>query len=203
MLGVSALGALPDSGRRPNSALFLGLGLPDGYDMDNTSNERAEVWMSVDGASFTLVSPPDISGSPLTCPAIGPSGTTDLFGSGVQTILVIPGTYPDCNGNGIPDLQDIASNTSQDQQIEDGIPDECETTSDPTLDCDGDGVLDVYDENVHRVVYGAPARAVCLTACCWWGDAWYDADSDCDVDMDDFRCTAAMLYGLPRVAHHV
>jgi len=60
---------------------------------------------------------------------------------------------PDCNGNGIPDAQDILNSTSQDCQP-DGIPDECESLQDcnsnqipdvcETLtDCNSDGVADV------------------------------------------------------------
>jgi endonuclease/exonuclease/phosphatase family metal-dependent hydrolase len=44
----------------------------------------------------------------------------------------------DCNGNGVPDDQDIAGGTSQDCNGN-GIPDECET------DTDGDNVIDACD----------------------------------------------------------
>jgi len=47
----------------------------------------------------------------------------------------------DCNGNGIPDKQDIADGTSADCNGN-GIPDECDIADDPSLDCDLDGVLD-------------------------------------------------------------
>ena len=48
---------------------------------------------------------------------------------------------PDCNGNGTPDSQDIASGTSTDCNSN-GIPDECEIADDPSLDLDLDGTLD-------------------------------------------------------------
>ncbi|MGA1394223.1 MAG: hypothetical protein ACO38W_13810, partial [Phycisphaerales bacterium] len=43
----------------------------------------------------------------------------------------------DCNGNGVPDKQDIASGASLDCDG-DGVPDECM----PCLDPDGNGLLD-------------------------------------------------------------
>ncbi len=82
---------------------------------------------------------------------------------------------PDCNSNGIPDFEDIASGTSQDCSggNGNGIPDECETDCDtngivdsceiqsgdrrdcdndlvpdncaPLVDCDGNGVFDACD----------------------------------------------------------
>jgi hypothetical protein len=69
------------------------------------------------------------------------------------------GSGPDCNANGIPDADDLASGTSQDCNGN-GIPDECdlavggvdcdanglldscELAADPSLDWNGDGVLD-------------------------------------------------------------
>ena len=45
----------------------------------------------------------------------------------------------DCNGNGVPDAQDIADGTSQDCDAN-AVPDECET------DTDGDGAIDACDE---------------------------------------------------------
>ena len=47
----------------------------------------------------------------------------------------------DCNGNGIPDDQDISSGSSNDCNGN-GIPDECDIAADPSSDWDGDGVLD-------------------------------------------------------------
>ncbi len=50
----------------------------------------------------------------------------------------------DCNGNGVPDDQDIASGASADCDG-DGLPDECQIAEDPSLDCDGNGILDSCD----------------------------------------------------------
>lgn len=59
------------------------------------------------------------------------SATLTLFRPGTPTEAVAdtigPSTLPpDCNENGIPDIQDIANGTSQDCD-DDGIPDECES----------------------------------------------------------------------------
>jgi predicted outer membrane repeat protein len=47
---------------------------------------------------------------------------------------------PDCNGNGIGDLHDVAAGTSSDCDA-DGVPDECE----PFKDCNANGVRDACD----------------------------------------------------------
>ena len=47
--------------------------------------------------------------------------------------------WPDCNGNGVPDRDDLASLTSYDCN-DSGIPDECEP------DSDGDGLIDDCDD---------------------------------------------------------
>jgi hypothetical protein len=47
----------------------------------------------------------------------------------------------DCNQNGIPDEQEIASGTSTDCDG-DLVLDECQIASDPSVDCDQDGTLD-------------------------------------------------------------
>jgi len=48
----------------------------------------------------------------------------------------------DCNGNGIPDDEDIASGFSEDCNAN-GIPDECELS--PETDCNNNGILDECD----------------------------------------------------------
>ncbi|MFQ5462152.1 MAG: hypothetical protein ACE5E5_05940 [Phycisphaerae bacterium] len=50
----------------------------------------------------------------------------------------------DCNGNGIPDDQDIADGTSQDCQPN-GIPDECDLQSGTSPDCNENGIPDECD----------------------------------------------------------
>jgi hypothetical protein len=54
------------------------------------------------------------------------------------------GTSLDCNGNDIPDECDIADGTSQDCNGN-GIPDECDITSGTSLDCNGNDIPDECD----------------------------------------------------------
>ena len=72
------------------------------------------------------------------------AGTTSLIVSAIGhdkgRIYVYDFPDPDCNGNGIPDSDDIA-NGSLDCNLN-GTPDECELALDPSLDWDGNGVLD-------------------------------------------------------------
>ena len=49
--------------------------------------------------------------------------------------------FPDCNGNGVPDSDDIAQGTSQDCN-ENGVPDECDIASGTSQDCNLDGIPD-------------------------------------------------------------
>ncbi|MCA9256799.1 MAG: S8 family serine peptidase, partial [Phycisphaerales bacterium] len=56
------------------------------------------------------------------------------------SVCVSPDLSPDCNGNGVDDLQDIANGTSPDCN-ENNIPDECE----PNEDCNANGVTDICD----------------------------------------------------------
>ena len=75
------------------------------------------------------------NGSFVECTVTPSDGHPGGEGSPVSISVYVTG---DCNGNGIPDLQDIANGTSQDCGGE-GIPDECEP------DCDGNGVADSCD----------------------------------------------------------
>ncbi|GEM_PF-968993 len=95
----------------------------------------------------------------------------DLDGEGsLDVVCSSPGgftvslnqVFPDCNGTGTPDNQDIANGTSSDCNGN-GVPDECdladssfdcdgngyidscEIAGDPSLDCDGNGSLDICD----------------------------------------------------------
>ena len=67
--------------------------------------------------------------------AVDDVGNTYLAGNGSGNAFKIA---PDCNNNGVPDLDDIASVTSPDCN-NNGIPDECEP------DSDGDGAIDGCD----------------------------------------------------------
>ncbi|MBL9148500.1 MAG: hypothetical protein JNM94_07380 [Phycisphaerae bacterium] len=69
----------------------------------------------------------------------GNAVTDNRFGTFVSKVIrtYLAGVdcgYDDCNGNAVPDADDIAAGTSADANG-DGMPDECQ-------DCDGDGTLD-------------------------------------------------------------
>jgi len=82
--------------------------------------------------------------------SLSPAGTGAVaaFGRGtVPNVFVEFGSttlFRDCNGNGIPDANDIDSGTSPDCDGN-GIPDECDIADDPNLDCNGNGILDECD----------------------------------------------------------
>jgi hypothetical protein len=64
------------------------------------------------------------------------SAPAEVFNSAVLTWPF----GPDCNANGVPDVDDIADGTSQDCNAN-GVPDECE----PQEDCNGNGIQDICD----------------------------------------------------------
>jgi hypothetical protein len=51
---------------------------------------------------------------------------------------------PDCNGNGVPDDEDIAAGTSADCNGN-GVPDSCDFAEQTSLDCNGNGIPDECD----------------------------------------------------------
>jgi hypothetical protein len=96
-----------------------------------------------------------VSNVPRTIPDIAPTiavllGFQTEFASGEIMTEIL--SY-DCNGNGVPDDQDIAAGTSLDDNGN-GIPDECEATCHcGDLDEDG-GQVDLGDFNQFAVCYG-------------------------------------------------
>ncbi len=85
--------------------------------------------------------------------------------------ITIEGGIPDCNGNGIPDDEDIASGTSPDCDG-DGVPDECEH------DSDGDGTIDDCDGCPYDPNKTEPGVCGC-------GIPDYDSDGDGVEDCND------------------
>ncbi|MCB9858422.1 MAG: thrombospondin type 3 repeat-containing protein [Phycisphaerales bacterium] len=106
------------------------------------------------------------------CPAGSACGSTIemLDGGAVRTTC---NCLPDCNGNGVPDVTDIANGTSEDCN-ENMIPDECDI--DPTdpdgdgkvsKDCDSDGTPDECQIDETSNAPGGPffCKAMCSMDC--------------------------------------
>ncbi|MAF67715.1 MAG: hypothetical protein CMJ84_18930 [Planctomycetes bacterium] len=71
----------------------------------------------------------------------------DCNGNGVPDDEDIANGMPDCNGNGIPDYCDMwVYGTSTDCNAN-NTPDECDIANDPSLDCDQNGEIDSCDPN--------------------------------------------------------
>ncbi len=83
---------------------------------------------------------------------------------------IASGLARDCNGNGQPDSCDIASGHSKDVD-KNGVPDECECRA----DCDGSGVLDLFD-------------FLCFTNAFNGGEPFGDCDASGAFDLFDFLC---------------
>ena len=103
----------------------------------------------------------------------------------------------DCNGNSTPDQAETFVDCDSD-----GTFDACQVSRGFDADCNNNSVPDIC-EGFHAAVIIPPNEApieVCTSGCCWFGDAWYDADSDCDVDMYDFgafqRCYTGDSYSI-------
>lgn len=88
----------------------------------------------------------------------------------------------DCNGNEVPDENDIAAGTSLDCNAN-GVPDECEYRA----DLDGHGLTSLTDYAALASLMTGPGQAT-ISGC----DALLDIDHDGDIDLADF-------YGLQRV----
>ena len=87
----------------------------------------------------------------------------------VQYHAIAPG---DCNGNGIPDICDVLSGTSLDENFN-LIPDECEPAC--FGDLNGDYVVELADLQVVLANYGASGMTY----------ENGDLDNDQDVDLND------------------
>jgi len=93
---------------------------------------------------------------------------------------------PDCNHNGVPDAEDIASGTSTDLN-QDGIPDECEGLGD--TDCSGATNFDDINPFVAALVDRAAYEAR-YPNCRWLNG---DCNGDGSVDFDDINPFVALL----------
>ncbi|MEQ8768745.1 MAG: thrombospondin type 3 repeat-containing protein [Planctomycetota bacterium] len=71
----------------------------------------------------------------------GPEDHSGESRSGSVHVFRVSGSSSDCNGNGIPDDQDISNGTSQDCNVN-GVPDECDVANGTNQDCNGNGIPD-------------------------------------------------------------
>ena len=94
----------------------------------------------------------------------------------------------DCNGNGVPDPQDIANGTLHDFN-HDGIPDECEGLGD--LNCDDR--TDFNDINPFVLALADPAGYAAQYPNCFIANA--DMNGDGAVNFDDINPFVALLSG--------
>ncbi|MCH2161200.1 MAG: right-handed parallel beta-helix repeat-containing protein, partial [Phycisphaerales bacterium] len=104
---------------------------------DNTRVPNDVYDVDRDGV-FVEKHPIDCLGNPRFVDA-GPAPDTGIFEGPFPNPICDMGALEfqdDCNGNGVPDLKDTGSGSSEDCDGN-GLPDECE------IDCDGDGVVDV------------------------------------------------------------
>jgi hypothetical protein len=112
-------------------------------DANTMYHVRIEYFEGIGAAKLSLQWEVPGSGAMVPIPAEFLRPTYDRDGSGIPDVC----EYPDCNENGIPDFEDIASGASLDCDGN-GIPDECE----PCDDCDGNGLLEIceatYDEGL-------------------------------------------------------
>ena len=93
---------------------------------------------------------------------------TVLANAAIAVLMLSAVTWADdCNGNGVPDEQDVAEGTSYDCDG-DLVPDECE------LDCDGDGFIDDCESDADLDGDGVPDNC--------------EPDCNGNTIPDDFEC---------------
>jgi len=155
--------------------------------IDSADNQAVPLWVTTD-----LTDAPRFQDDPVT--ADSGSGAPPLVDRGAHEY-----DPADCNGNGLPDVQDLAGATSQDCNTNgtpdecdvsrldcntNGTPDDCEpdfdgdsTPDDCDPDMDGDGVPNTAD----LCNFTPPGQDVNPL-----GGPMGDLDDDCDVDLDDY-----------------
>jgi len=119
------------------------------YQDDDNGNQSGSAYLfdTNTGAQVAKLVPSDGAGYDSFGVSVAIDGTNAIIGAmwdndnGTDSGSAYLFEY-DCNGNGIPDNQDIADGTSADCNAN-GRPDECEIADDLAKDWNGDGVLDV------------------------------------------------------------
>jgi hypothetical protein len=106
-----------------------------------------------------------------------------VFEEAISRAFSVLTVIADCNDNGLPDPDEIAANPSLDCDGN-GVLDECED------DCDGDGTIDACDDDIdddgvsnEEDVCDCTPQGSFVEAD---GRRRGDYDADCDVDLSDF-----------------
>lgn len=142
------------------------------------------------GAAVTAIH--DIDGDGTSDLVVGAVGDFPNTSFGSIWILFPSATADDCNGNGVPDLCDIANATSDDLDG-DLVPDECSGTGNfERGDCNGDNATNITDA-VFLLGYLFPAGAPPALDC---GDAC-DANDDGSLNLSDVIVLLSALFGMP------
>ncbi|MFQ5805429.1 MAG: hypothetical protein ACE5I3_03150, partial [Phycisphaerae bacterium] len=116
-----------------------GLEFPEVFAGDYLAFELNPV--SDDGGSYRLLGVEffESSDAQLVNATVFP--TADSLPEECEPSPVRPSPGPDCNGNGIPDVNDVADGTSEDCNTN-GVPDECDITDGRSEDVNGNGIPD-------------------------------------------------------------
>ncbi len=109
-------------------------------DRENPSAPATTGNNSVDNVEQVMVPDPVIGSYTVTVNSASITGGAQTFS------MIVTGQAPpaDCNGNGVPDIEDIANGTSSDCNIN-GVPDECDLDEGTSSDCNNNGIPDECD----------------------------------------------------------
>lgn len=130
--------------------------------------------------------------------------TNGQFVPGTQIFPTIASTADpdaDCNGNGIADVDEIASGAVEDCNAN-GIPDSCDIESEAATDCDGDGVpdacqiahLEACDTNGNGILDPQCESIDCNNDGIEDCEQMFDLDQDFDGTIDECEgCPAATI----------
>ncbi len=134
----------------------------------------------------------DVDGDGLLDACIGVSAFHDCNENGIPDVEdIASGTSQDCNGNGVPDECDIEDGTSEDCN-RNAIPDACDIADGTAPDTDGDGIPDECRLDCNRNGFADSADIATGTSLdcnddglpdeCQFADAWlYWTDSAADT----------------------
>jgi len=155
----------------PYRAMFACGGVPDPHAIGNMyMSSTADIWDPATQSWSTRSLPT----GPRVLPAAA-SGCFQLFIAGgdgpagwIYSKVSIFQDLSDCNGNGVPDCQDITSGTSTDCD-ENGVPDDCQLAADPLLDQNLNGIFDLCECQSASFCTAAPHSGGGTATLGWWG----------------------------------